>query len=127
MASASDLFGGSGGNVEIINGSGYTPDFRLPLFLRKDSNSANDFSSTGNFTFGTGYHNFRNFTINASHQMTLSAGLTIINCSETFTCGGNGITGVTGTLINLADNYTLQTAGSVGTGGTAGANIVLRD
>lgn len=84
MASASDLFGG-GGNVEIINGSGYTPDFRLPLALRKDSNSANDFSSTGNFTFGTGYHNFRNFTINAGHQMTLSAGLTIINCSETFT------------------------------------------
>ena len=111
MASASDLFGGSG-KVEIINGSGYTPDFRLPLFLRKDSNSANNFSSTGNFTFGTGYHNFRNFTINASHQMTLSAGLTIINCSETFTCGGNGIVGVTGTLINLADNYTLQPIGS---------------
>ena len=32
MASASDLFGG-GGAVEIINGSGYTPDFRIPLVL----------------------------------------------------------------------------------------------
>ena len=49
----------------------------------------------GNFTLGNKTHYFNDFTINASHQMTILAGLTVIYCAGTFTCGGNGIIGTT--------------------------------
>ena len=116
MASASDLFGGGGGNflilppVQGISHSAYGSSTDLltewnnkliPLTLPKTSNAARDFSSTGNFSFGSATRDriklyemsVRNFTINASHQMTVRPNtINVIRASETITIGGNGIT-----------------------------------
>ena len=111
-----------GGNVEILTGSAYA-DLRIPLSLKVDTNSANDFSSTESFTLDTKYHRFRNFTINSGHLMTLGAGLTWIECSGDFTVGGDGIAGQTGSGIGILDNFTLVTTGANGSGGAARPNV----
>ena len=113
---------GGNGNVQILQGSSYSPDLRIPLCLKKNTNSDCDFSTIGSLTLNALFYSFRNFTINSGHQITLSPGLTVIECSDTFTCGGSGIIGQSGTLIGIFDQYNLETTGSNGSGGVGGQN-----
>lgn len=95
MAKLSDLIGTSSGGGKILSLPTKDSFFvQIPLHLPVNTNSSTDFSSTGNFTQALGITTYRNFTINASHQMTVE-GPTIIYCSGTCTIGGNGIVGVT--------------------------------
>jgi hypothetical protein len=115
MASAGDLFGG-GGKFLILPPVQGVPhlsygtstdlltewnDRLIPLALPKITNSARDFSSTGNFSFGSATRgrikvyemDVRNFTINAGHQMTVRPNtINVIRAADTITIGGNGIT-----------------------------------
>lgn len=114
MGVASDLLGG-GGNFLILppvqgvshSAFGGSTDLLtewdnklIPLQLPKISNAARDFSSTGNFSFGSAPRSriklyevaVRNFTINTSHQMTVRPNtINVIRAADTITIGGNGI------------------------------------
>lgn len=129
--------GKSSGNSFLIPTQGSPGFTQVPVYLPE--NQTTDFSTSGNVTLKPGVHYFRNFTINASHQVTIT-GPTYIYCSGTFTVAGNGITTTTGTLhtgttaapiINVggwaykSDTLTSSTGfaygtGSPGTGGGVG-------
>ena len=89
-----------------ITGYGAMRGLTIPLFLPKITNSARDFTTTGNLTYGyrpnavEGYkpiiyeQSFKNFTIDTGHQITIPLEtVAIIRASETITVGGNGIVG----------------------------------
>lgn len=93
-----------------ITGYGVNRGLTIPLFLPKTVNSARDFTTTGNLTYGyapgvntiDGYkpnvyeQSFKNFTIDTGHQITIPLEtIAIIRASETITIGGNGIVGTT--------------------------------
>jgi hypothetical protein len=116
MSDLSDFSSGGGGKflilppVQGVSHSTYggASDFLtewndrlIPLALPKITNAARDFSSTGNFSFGSATRgrikvyemDVRNFTINAAHQMTVRPNtINVIRAAETITIGGNGIT-----------------------------------
>jgi hypothetical protein len=90
-----------------ITGYGAMRGLTIPLFLPKITNSARDFTTTGNLTYGyapasvNGYkpniyeQSFKNFTIDTGHQITIrEETIAIIRASETITIGGNGVTAV---------------------------------
>lgn len=127
MSQLSTFIGGSGsGKVwrfRTFNADNTEEVYDLPLFLPGITSSGQDYSTTGNVTFDPGIYYFKDFTINSGHQLTLSAGITVLYCSGNVTIGGNGITGVSGSgksIINLR-NYAINQTISHGTGGANGA------
>lgn len=127
MSDLSDFTSGGGGKFLILppcQGTGYSNfasstdmvteanDRLIPLNLPKITNAARDFSSTGNFSFGSAPRgkiklyemDVRNFTINASHQMTVRPStINVIRAAETITIGGNGITSANDTGASYSD------------------------
>lgn len=132
MASLSNILGGGSKSIKLPLLDNFD-NYNIDIFLPKIESSGSDFSSTGNFTQRLGTHFYKDFTINASHQMTVN-GPTIIYCSGTFTVGGNGIVSLnnTGSENNLTEPLSSSSStwqggldmlvSSGGTGGTVGGS-----
>lgn len=111
--------GGKTRAFRYFDADGLEQILQVPLFVPDITSAAQNFSTIANLTLNAGSYYFKNFTINAGHQLILSPGITILYCSGTVTIGGNGITGILGTsknLINLRNYATSQTI----THGTSG-------
>jgi len=113
------------GRTLLIPSSNPAPFLAIPRSLPVQDGGVNgstvltDYSSTGNFNLGAGYFNYRNFTMNSTHQWTLSAGITYLHCTGTVTIGAGGIIGTTGTATTVADGFA-RNAGSQASNGSAG-------
>jgi hypothetical protein len=122
LASALYSSGGGGKSILIPNGVPTTAPVTIPIQLIK---ADNNFSSSGNFNLEDVFTYCNNFTINTSHQMTVTGGaLRVIYAAGTVTIGGNGIVAAASGLTNhwpFIQGFT-STGGSSGNAGTgAGA------
>ena len=110
MTRLNQLIGGGSSKEFLIPSQDPAGYLAVPLFI--PDNQTNDFSTSANTTIRPGVHYFKDFTINAGHQLTVT-GPTFVYFSGTATLGGNGVIGTTAAY-NSGDYHSYPTVSSPG-------------